>query len=464
MYTRSITPLDAGIYAMSFKNPPALIIIGNGIAGITAARVARKLLPDLRIKIISDETDYFFSRTALMYIYMGHVRAKDCEPYDRSFYAANRLELVRDRVVQADFSNKKLSLASGEEVSYDLLLLALGSRSNKFGWPGQDLEGVTGLYSMGDLKKIEESSRLITEGNAPPRGVIVGGGLIGVELAEMLHSRGISTTFLVREDRYMPALLQAPESAMVEREIRRHEIDLRLSTELKEILGDDRGRVRATVAGDGAVIPCGLVGLTAGVSPNLSLVEKNDELDRDRGILADSFLRTSVPDVFTAGDCAQSRHADGSPGRVYPLWYTGRAMGEIAGMNIAARALEMSGESSALGPREYRPGVWFNSAKFFTIEYQIYGEVPPEPEEDRTLYWEHPNGRSSLRLYFTREKTILGFQSMGPRLRQETCEKWIREQRPLSFVLENIGEIRFEPEFSPDFSKEWGRAFQANAS
>ena len=134
-----------------------LVIIGNGISGVTTARHVRKRSDD-KITIISAETDHFFSRTALMYIYMGHMRFEDTKPYEDWFWEKNRIELKRARVTGIDYQAKELSFEDGATMSYDKLVLALGSKSNKFGWPGQDLPGVQGLYNYQDLELLEKNT------------------------------------------------------------------------------------------------------------------------------------------------------------------------------------------------------------------------------------------------------------------------------------------------------------------
>ncbi|NNF34480.1 MAG: FAD-dependent oxidoreductase, partial [Saprospiraceae bacterium] len=166
-----------------------VVIIGNGISGITAAKWIRKL-SDHNIKVISSESEHFFSRTALMYVYMGHMRFEDIKPYEDWFWDKNRIELNYDHVNTVDPSNKTLSLKEGGKLSYDKLIIATGSRSNKFGWPGQDLKGVNGLYHLQDMEAMESYSKDLD------RAVIVGGGLIGIEMAEMFHSRNIPVTML----------------------------------------------------------------------------------------------------------------------------------------------------------------------------------------------------------------------------------------------------------------------------
>src|SRR5690606_8920492 len=120
-----------------------------------------------------------------MYIYMGHMKFEDIKPYEDWFWEKNRIEILHDWVLQIDFENKGLTLESGSGIQYDILILATGSRPNKFGWVGQDLEGVQGLYSRQDLELMEKNTRGINQA------VVVGGGLIGIEMVEMLKSRDI---------------------------------------------------------------------------------------------------------------------------------------------------------------------------------------------------------------------------------------------------------------------------------
>ena len=406
-----------------------IAIIGNGISGITAARFIRKL-SDHSITVISAESDYFFSRTALMYVYMGHMRQEDTQPYEDWFWKKNRIDLKRGYVEKVDTSGKSLHFKGGENLAYDKLIIATGSEPNKFGWPGQDLDRVHGLYSLQDLEAMEKHSADLKQA------VIVGGGLIGIEMAEMFHSRHIPVTFLVRENSFWNGVLPPEESSMITRHILANGIDLRLETELKEIIDDGNGKACAVVTNKGDRIDCGYVGLTAGVHPNINFL-KDSGIEMQRGILVNQKLETSIPDIYAIGDCAQQREP--LPGRrpVEAIWYTGRMMGETVAHTICSK------------PTDYDPGIWFNSAKFFEIEYQIYGTVLARPPENHAqLYWEHPDGDKAIRLvYDSNDYNILGFHLMGIRYRHEVCEKWIKEKTNIETVLSDLSLANFDPEF-----------------
>ncbi len=417
-----------------------IVIIGNGIAGITAARHIRKN-SSFEITIVSAETKHFFSRTALMYIYMGHMKYEHTKPYEDDFWEKNSINLVQDYVINVDTNEKKISLQSGEPINFDALILATGSKPNKFGWPGQDLPQVQGLYSKQDLDKLEK--------NAPnnkecKRAVIVGGGLIGIEMAEMLLSRNIPVTFLIRENSFWNSVLPKGDSTLITNHILNHHVDLRVNSNLKEINADENGNVKSiTIAESGEEIPCDVVGLTAGVSPNIDFL-KDSGIETKRGVLVNRLLETNVADVYAIGDCAEQHTPIGNRRAIEAVWYTGRMMGETVAQTICGNK------------RAYNPGNWFNSAKFFDIEYQTYGWVFAEAREGEShFHWEHTAGDKCMTIcYDTASRLFLGINTFGIRLRHETMDKWLVEKRDVDYVISHLNEANFDPEFFTHYESE----------
>jgi len=414
-----------------------IVIIGNGISGVTVARHIRKL-SDKKITIVSSETDYFFSRTALMYIYMGHMKFDHTQPYEPYFWKKNRLELKKGYVKTIKSDSKTLHFAEGDTLQYDKLIIATGSKPNKFGWPGQDLKGVQGLYSKQDLDILEENA---PNNKVCKRAVIVGGGLIGIELAEMLNSRNIPVTFLVRESSFWNGVLPEGESAMINRHILNHHIDLRLGVNLKEIKADENGRAKSIVIAEtGEEIECNLVGLTAGVSPNVEFV-KNSGIETNRGVLVNRLLETNTKDIYAIGDCAEQREAIGQRRPIEAVWYTGRMMGETLAQTICGN------------PTEYKPGHWFNSAKFLDIEYQTYGWVFSKPRENEAhFHWKHEDDTKCITVcYDTTNNKFLGINTFGIRMRHDIFDRWLTEQRDIDYVIDNLLDANFDPEFFKHF-------------
>ena len=418
-----------------------VVIIGNGISGVTLARHIRKL-SDKRITVISSESEYFFSRTALMYVFMGHMKFEHTQPYEPFFWKKNRIELKQAFVEIVDTDNKKVIFSDKTSLDYDKLVLATGSKPNKFGWKGQDLNGVLGMYSKQDLEKLE------TLANNCQRAVVVGGGLIGIELAEMLASRNIPVTFLVREKSFWGNILPFAESEMITRHIREHHIDLRLETGLDEIIADENGHAKAIRTDKGEIINCSIVGLTAGVSPNIDFL-KTSKIELGRGIKVNRFLETNIQDVYAIGDCAEQHDAIGNRRNIEAVWYTGRMMGEALAQTICGK------------PMQYNPGNWFNSAKFIDIEYQTYGWVFPNANENEShFYWENKCGKKAIRLAFeTKSRLFIGINVFGIRMHHEFFDNVLNDKKTVDFVVDNLKKANFDPEFFKTFESEIAAAF-----
>ena len=418
-----------------------IVIIGNGISGITAARNIRKQ-SDHRISVISSETQHFFSRTALMYVYMGHLKFEHTKPYENSFWKKNKIDLVFDHAQAIDVQSKKITLNSENVITYDILVIATGSTSNALDIPGLSLGGVQSLYSYQDLQLMEKTTKGIR------RAVVVGGGLIGIEMVEMLKSRNIEVTFLVREKEFWSIALPLQEASMISRHIRLHGVQLKLETQLKSIEGDTAGRVTSITTSNEEKIECEFVGITVGVNPNIGTISGTGIATKS-GVLVNEYLQTNIPDVYAIGDCVERQYDLRGRKRIEQVWYTGRMMGEVVAQTICGRSTK------------YEPGPWFNSAKFFDIEYQTYGNVSPILQTgEEEFYWEHPSGLKAMHLVWSKNtRELIGINTFGIRLRHDCFDNWLREKKDVRFVIENLRLANFDPEFFERHEAEISREF-----
>lgn len=416
------------------------VIVGNGVAGIEAAITLRNRDADAKITLISAEHDHFYSRTALMYILCGQLSLRDTEPYDRELYNRMRFERVSKRVAAVEPAAHRLRFEDGSALDYDRLLLAVGSRGRPAPWKGADQgPGVHYFVTLQDLAGLDAAAK---KGDHV---VVIGGGLIGVEVAETLHLRGLHVHFLVREPWYFPVALDEREGAVVAEHIRAHGVDVRLDTNVDEILRDASGAVRGVRVG-AEEIPARFVVSAIGVVPNTAFLR--DALPLSNGGAIETTDNLSVvghPHVFSAGDCANVTWFDGSR-RPEQLWYTARDQGRAA-----ARA--MLGDTVA-----YRRGTWYNSAKFFDVEYTTAGWIPfpAVPAGDAngysTWYQQTPGACVTQRIVCKGpERRVVGFNALGTRWNHEVFLRWIHERRPLDYVLKHMEEARFDEEFMPAF-------------
>jgi NAD(P)H-nitrite reductase large subunit len=412
-----------------------VVIIGNGIAGSTAARYIRKF-SDHEIIMISSEFEYPYSRTALMYIFMGHLQLENTKLYENDFWPKNKITLLSDHITSIDKVKKELKTSASTIIQYDKLIIATGSKPNRFNWPGEDLDGVLSLYRLQDLDILEEKSRSTIN-----QATIIGGGLIGVELAEMLASRKIKTTFMVRERTFWDNVLPEEESIMIGNHIQKHGIKLLFETELHSINGEKK--VNSVTTKSNQTFNTELVCITAGVSPNIQFL-KESGLELNKGVLVNDFLQTSDEHIYAIGDCAEIKNPRPQRKAIEAVWYTGRMMGQVVAKNICQSNSEC-----------YDPGLWFNSAKFFDIEYQVYGNVPPN-EMDRftSILWQDNQLEKSIRIvYETSTKSVVGFNLLGIRYRHLVCEKWINEKTSIEEVLVNLSLANFDSEFFDQYEQ-----------
>ena len=427
------------------------VIVGNGVGGMEAALALRRQDGEARITLVSDEHDHFYSRTALMYVFAGQMRVRDTEPYDRGLYERLRFERVRERMAGLDTQGKSLRSDGAGTLGYDRLLLAVGSRARPAPWPGAAGSGLHYFVTLRDLEGLDREAR------PGLRAAVVGGGLIGVEVAEILLARGLKVTFVVRENWYFPLALDEREARMVAEHLRAHGVDVRLGVNVEEVRRGPEGaltgvrlgdapRASAPVAPDAAEVPCDLLVCAIGVVPNTGFLATSGlRLSKGGAIEVDEALRASAADVWAAGDCANVTWADGTR-RPEQLWYTARDQGRVA-------AASMLGDGAT-----YRRGTWYNSAKFFDLEYTTAGWVPVrldwdnaplDPRPDVSDWFQRSPGRFDSQRIVCKGERVVGFNMLGGRWNHERLLDWIDSRRTLRFVLDHLAEAQFDEELSP---------------
>jgi len=408
------------------------VIVGNGVAGINAANRIRSKDAAADITVISHESDHFFSRTALMYVFCGQMSARDIEPFERDHYERMNFKRVRDEVLGLNAKTKTLQMRTGKDISYDRLLIAAGSVPRMIGWPGQDLDGVCNFVTWQNLELMQQKAK------TAKKACVVGGGLIGIEAVEVLLMAGLEVSFVIRESHYWPIALDENEGALITEQMKHHGCDVRLNTETKEVLGEG-GRVTGLLTGNGETIACDMVVFTVGVSPQTDwLKDSGVELDKSGGIVVDDHLRTNLQDIYAAGDCTSVIWFNGVR-RPEQLWYTSRDQGRIAGLN-------MTGEENI-----YKRATFYNSAKFFDLEYTTAGYVNFNLKGEQNWYQHEPGTMCTERITYLPDRSVIGFNMIGRRWDHRTLVRWVDEKRTIDYVLDHLHEAIFDEEFMPEF-------------
>ncbi len=289
------------------------LIIGNGIAGVTAAELLRTENSAATIAVIADDPFPVYYRPALKDYLAGRVHEDKLWARPSSFYQDHKIHFLPERIVAIQAQQHTVQLSNGRQVSYERLLLANGARPNTLRCPGIDLQGVARLRTVADYQEI------MTYLNTVQRVVVCGSGTLALETIETLRYRGYEVTHLVRGSTLWSEILDTTASDLVLQQERRDGVDVRLKEEIAEIKGK-HGKVNAVVTTGGERIPCQVVIIAIGVAPNIDFI-KTSGLNCGRGVRVDGMMRTSAPDIYAAGDVLETTDTFTRRTRVLGQWY-----------------------------------------------------------------------------------------------------------------------------------------------
>jgi NAD(P)H-nitrite reductase large subunit len=331
------------------------VLVGSGIGSLAAAEALRQREPSAAITMVSEEAHNFYSRPGLAYLLRGDIPEKQLFIRTREDLLALAVQRIHAGVEKLLCQRRLLVLADGRHVTYDRLLLATGALAAPPTFPGGDLAGVVKLDSLDDARRILKLAR-----KGKPA-VVVGGGITALELAEGLAARGMQVHYFLRGQRYWADVLDETESLIIQKRLEREGITLHTQTQVRQALGN-RGQLTAVETQAGRLIPCAVLAVAIGVRPRVDLARAAG-LQVERGVVVNSFLQTSNPDVFAAGDCAQVRDPETGQAGLDVLWSTALAQGRLAGANLAG-----AGEA-------YVKGVSVNITLLSGLKVTILGAV-----------------------------------------------------------------------------------------
>jgi len=281
------------------------VIVGSGLAGTIAAKTLRELRPDIGIEVLGEERHPYYPRPNLIEYVAGRLARERIFAFPES-WAERQAIAVRlgGAVVRIRPDQNLVETAAGDQVRYDALLLATGARAARPPIPGIERTGVF------VLRTLDDADALLAHLGEHRRVAVLGGGLLGLEIAQAIRSREAEVDVIEVFDRLLPRQLDAEAAAILRAQFERSGIGVRLGETTQEILGD--GAIRGLRFGSGGTLGVDAVIVAAGMTPETGLAREAG-LQVGRGILVDDRMRASHPGVFAAGDAAE--HA----GRTYGI-------------------------------------------------------------------------------------------------------------------------------------------------
>ncbi len=305
-----------------------IVVVGAGVAGMTAAERAREAAPNASVVVVSREPGLPYYRLNLTRFLAGEVPASELPLHPESWYDEHRIELIAGEVATIDRDTGSVTLTDGTTLPYDRLVLANGAHPFVPPIAGADRDGVFSLRTTQDAEAI--LSRVETG----TRCVCIGGGVLGLETAGALAKHGAQITILEGFPWLLPRQLAEPAGNLLRGHIEGLGMAVRCGVKTRAIRGEPQ--VTGVELADGEVIPAEVVVLATGIRPNSHLARQCG-LEVAGGLLVNDRMETSDPSILAAGDLTEHR------GRVYGIWPAAYAQGMVAGVNAAGGSTEFHG-------------------------------------------------------------------------------------------------------------------------
>ncbi len=403
-------------------NSTSFVIVGGGLAAAKAVEALRDNDFDGHIIVFADEEHLPYERPPLSKEYLaGKKSLTDFTVQNSGWYRDNNVDLrLSTRVSALDAAGHTVALADGTTVGYDKLLLATGSGSRRPPIPGSDLGGVHYLRTYEDAAAL---NNVLREGSSL---AVVGAGWIGLEVAAGARQRGVDVTVVETAKQPLMAALGETVGEVFATLHREHGVDLRLDTQVEEITGADGAHGSATGlrTKDGTTIAADAVLVAVGAKPNTELAEQAGLSMGDGGVLVDTSLRTSDPDIYAVGDIASAQH---------PLFGT-RIRTEHWANALKQPAVAVAG---MLG----RPGEYTELPYFFTDQYDLGMEyVGHAPRFERVVFRGEVTGREFVAFWLDGDDRVLAGMNVNVWDVLDDVKALIRSRSPVD--VDKLGDSR----------------------
>ena len=384
------------------------LIIGNGVAGTTAAENIRKTDEEGDITIVTGEDLLFYHRIRLTEYISGEIAEDDLVARNKEWYKDQNINLeLMTRIVKAEHQKKVIMTEDNRTFSYDRLLIATGSHSFIPPIKGSEKKGVFSLRTIKDARDISAYAGKIEEV------VLIGGGLLGLEAGNALRKLGKRVTVVEFFPRLLPRQLDVDGAKRLQGIMEEMGFSFRLGAKTKEITGGDQ--VDGVLLEGGEALSSGMVIISAGVRPNMELA-KDLGLDHDKGIKVDEHLRTNRADIYAAGDVAQFK------GMPYGIWPAAMEQGKIAGNSMAG------------GDRVYEGTVMANTLKVVGVDLASAGNIDAENEFESQVFTDE---KVYKKIVFENDQ-IIGCIMLGDTKGFNKMTKAISEKMDVSKIKDQI--------------------------
>ena len=302
------------------------LILGNGIAGLSAAISARKHDETGEITIVTKSPMPFYYRIRLIEYLAKKIPIEKLIAHDEKYYEERNIKIILNKgAIKIDSKDKKVKFEDGTLMEYDKLLLATGARPRYPNIEGMEKKGILKFRGASD------SDEIIDHVEICKNVVVLGGGVLGIEAANSLVNLGKDVTVIESADRLLHRQLDMEGSKILQKALEEKKIKFIFGKNIKRILGDKN--VKGIEFEDGTIFDTESIVLSAGIIPRLELCE-SAKINFNRGIIVDEYMKTNIEDIYAAGDAVEYK------GNLYGLWAPSKEQGEIAGENMTGTIIK----------------------------------------------------------------------------------------------------------------------------
>jgi len=409
-----------------------ITIIGISAAGVAAIEAIRKKDKQSKITVISDEEVPAYCRCVISDYLARKVGEEKLAYRGKDFFTTNKVDLkLNTKVIKVDPKKKRVVAEIPKEVDedskkkssnvekiqfdYDVLLLANGASPKFPDTKGIKKKGVLGFRTIKDARTMIESSAIADTA------CVLGGGMIGLKAASGLSKRGMDVKVIIRSPHVLSQVLDSQAAEFFQKRISNNRIEIITGASVSEIVGN--GDVKAVRLDSGKVVACQMVVVAKGVEPNIKIL-KDIDIKIDEGVCVDETMKTSIDNIYAAGDVCQAYDIALDKPWVNALWPNAVEQGKIAGSNIA-------GENIA-----YEGGIGMNSVEFFGLpmvsmgvykendNHEVMTKIRPEKEEYKKLVIE--------------ENRLVGAILVGEIAQAGVFLRLIREKTDISSIKDKL--------------------------
>jgi len=386
------------------------VIIGDGIAGSSAAETIREADPDADVTVITEEGEALYNRILIKEFAKGKLPAAPVSIHDPDWYEERDIDLELNTVVTTvDTDGKEVHSHEGDIYEYDKLLVATGGTPTQLPVDNSDAEGVHHFWTFEDARAIKENAE------RSEKGVVVGAGLLGIDLAAICGAQGIDAHYLMRGNAWWRYALSEEGAEIIHEALRDVGVTPVFDSGVDHFETDEEGHVTAAVDPNGDRFEAEFAGVAIGLNFNTEFL-RGSGIETDNGIVVDEHMQTNVEDVYAAGDITQFHDVILGDQAQNGAWGSAKEQGSIAGANMAAD-----------GPEETFEWVSSYSITHFDFPFLSFGHPTLGDDSVEKKYDEGTWRRVALK-----DGRVIGGVLIGDLAPQSGLKRLAREQVDVS--------------------------------